>query len=826
MIINYVPGEECRIALLEDGKLEEYYAERANQASHVGNIYRAKVASVESSIQAAFVDIGLAQKAFLHVSDLHPRFFPGNGKNTTEPVGQKTPHRERPPMQDCLKRGQEILVQVLKEGLGTKGPTVTSYLSIPGRYLVMMPGMEGTGVSRKVEDFDERRDIKSTLEKVELPGDFGFILRTAGIDKTKTELKRDLGYLQRLWKKIEGRKKKGKAPQEVYVEANLLVRTIRDVLTPDIEQIIVDHPAALKRIEEFLRIAAPRSHKGRLLYYNKPMPIFHAFGIEEQIRSMSSRQVPLRTGGYLVIDQTEAMVAIDVNSGRMRSTDDAESTAYKVNQEAVDEVSRQLRLRDLGGLVVIDLIDMRSPNHRRQVENRMRDNLKRDRAKAELLRISRFGLLEMTRQRMRPSHASAENVECGTCRGRGKVQVPEATAAEAMRDLAQIAHAGSAARVEMVVSDAVAGTLLSRFRSTLTRIESESGRKIDVRVSKSIPADRVDFYAYDENNADLDIEKILSKLHKAAGRLEPSALVPYEELDPEMLRAAEAAAGLEPEDEFEDLGEFIEEEDEESAETADESATETEETSSRRRRGRRGRGREGQKSDVDTQPAKPQAESESAKADGSRSDSDDEGEDSARSRRRRRGRRGRGRSKEEAGDAKAAAAAEPGDSTEQSSQSAAAEVEAADGAALKKKRRRRGSRGGKGRKRETQTAEATTETSGEPTAAESTAKPAEKPVAVEASAESTSEGEGERKRGRRRRRGRRGKGGGENGVAAQGEAPATPQEKPVQVESKGAGSESGDASKVVVDSKTPRRLYKTRRRLRPDELTSITARDE
>lgn len=538
MIINDVPGEECRIAILEDDVLEEFYSERTSHDLHVGNIYVGKVMNVEPSIQAAFIDFGIGQNGFLHVTDLHPMYFPGDKKSVTEAVGQKTPHHTRPPIQQCLKRGQEITVQVLKEGIGTKGPTLTSYLSLPGRYMVMMPHMQNVGVSRRLEDIDERREAKRVFDGMDLPSDFGFILRTAGIGRTKTDLKRDLAYMQRLWRAIDKKRQSCKAPAELYAESDLLVRTVRDVLSADVSEIIVDHPDSLRRIDAFLRIAAPRRRTTKLLHYDHPIPIFHHFEVEDQIRQIHSRTVPLKSGGSLVIDSTEAMVAIDVNSGRMRNFKDAETMAYRVNSEAIEEIARQLRLRDLGGLVLLDLIDMRHSKHQRDIENKFRDLLKRDRAKTEFLKISRFGLIEMTRQRMRPGIGKASYVDCERCHGRGVIQIPELTASDALRELARLLQIPEVAKVEMAISREVASYVLSRRRRMLSQLEDQSGRIIELRVSKDLPVDRVVFSAYDVRGADLNLERLQSD---SAVKID---LIPFEDMPDQSVDDADIVPAL------------------------------------------------------------------------------------------------------------------------------------------------------------------------------------------------------------------------------------------------------------------------------------------
>jgi ribonuclease E len=508
MIINYVPGEECRVAVVEDRKLEELYTEKFASASHVGNIYVGKVMNVEPAIQAAFVDFGMGENGFLHVTDLHPRYFPGESEEgTTERIGIKTPRRDRPPIQAALRRGDEIIVQVLKEGVGTKGPTLTSYLSIPGRFLVMMPYMDKVGVSRKVEDEEERRKMREILDQLELPDGFGFILRTAGMTRTKAELKRDLAYLMRLWKDMDKRLKAGGKPRLLYSESDLLVRALRDVLTSETHEVIIDNEHALQRAARYLKIVSPRTQT-KLLHLQDKSPIFHAFGIEKQISLIHAREVPLPSGGRLVIDQTEALVAIDVNSGKSRDSRDSETNAYQTNIEAVDEICRQLRLRDMGGIVINDLIDMRFATHRKDIQKRFEERLRRDRAKSTVLPISEFGILELTRQRMRPSHESLHFNDCPTCRGRGLIQKPDSVTGDALRDLAALLDVQRVHRVEMVVAPRVAGDLLSTKRQLLSRIERTYGKHVDVRVSEAVAVDRVTFYAYDQDGADMELAQL------------------------------------------------------------------------------------------------------------------------------------------------------------------------------------------------------------------------------------------------------------------------------------------------------------------------------
>lgn len=507
MVVNDTPGEECRIGILRDGLLEQLFMERATTATQVGNIYKGRVTNVEPAIQAAFVDYGQGQAGFLHISDLHPKYFPRGDK--TERVGKKIPRRDRPLMQDALRRGDEVIVQVLKQGIGTKGPTLTSYLSIPGRLLVMMPWMDKSGVSRKVDDEDQRREMRQILDSLNLPEGFGFILRTAGFDRTKIELQRDAAYLLRLWKVMEKRMKVVGAPCALYTESDLLIRTTRDVVDSSIETIVVDSESAFTRARTFLQVVAPRSAP-KVLYYDRQVPIFHAFDIERQIELTHSRIVPLRSGGALVIDQTEALVAIDVNSGKSRSARDSETNAYHTNIEAVEEIARQLRLRDLGGVVICDLIDMRSPRHRREVEERFRQHLRRDRARATTAPISDFGILEMTRQRMRPSLRKTHYIDCPHCNGHGEIKMPDAVAGDALRSIAHLLHYDRVKRVEMVCSTRVASILLSGRRRLIDELEDRSGKRVEIRISEALALDRVDLYAYDDRGADIDIAKLPS----------------------------------------------------------------------------------------------------------------------------------------------------------------------------------------------------------------------------------------------------------------------------------------------------------------------------
>ena len=495
MIINTVQREECRIAILADGRLEEICLERAAVENHVGNIYKGKVTNVEPSIQAAFIDFGQGKNGFLHVSDLHPEYFP-NGGGQAENVGRKMPRRNRPPIQRCLRRGQEVLVQVTKEGIGTKGPTLSTYLSIPGRFLVMMPGMRRLGVSRRIEDDEARDKLRGVLNELQLPEGMGFIARTAALDRTKRELQSDLSYLTRLWRAVEKRIKNDPAPAELYRESDLVIRTIRDVFSSDIEEIVVDDADVAARAREFLAIFSPRS-QDIVRIYDDPEPIFHKHHIESELERLHSRHVPLKSGGSLVIDQTEALVAVDVNSGRFRTEDDAEATAYKINMEAADEIPRQLRLRDLGGVVVCDFIDMRMESHRRDIERRLIRNLKVHKERAKVLRMSAFGMIELTRQRQRASLTRSVYRDCRHCHGTGLVKTCESVTLDVMR-LLQLAVTREHIRmIEVAVSPDVAYLLQNRKRKQLHQLETTNRRIISIRSAADFSLDQVDISCTD-----------------------------------------------------------------------------------------------------------------------------------------------------------------------------------------------------------------------------------------------------------------------------------------------------------------------------------------
>jgi ribonuclease E len=378
-----------------------------------------------------------------------------------------------------LRRGDELLVQVIKEGIGTKGPTLSTYISIPGRYLVLMPALGRVGVSRKIEDEDARRKLRDIMNELNPPRGLGFIVRTAGVDRTKKEISRDLAYLLRLWKVISRRIKKHPAPVTIYEESDMIIRTIRDMFTGEVDSIYIDEPAAYERAKEFLQIVMPR-YVSRLQLYEGREPLFHKYSIETEITKIQQRKVPLKQGGSIVVDQTEALVAIDVNSGNFRAEDNAEETAYQMNLLAAKEIARQLRLRDLGGVIVNDFIDMRKERHRRNVERALREAMRRDRARTKILRTSPFGLIEMTRQRIRPSLKRSVYKECPCCTGTGVVKTAESMAIEVVRLLAFAAQREGVSRVSVTVSEDVANYLHNKKRREIAHLEDQGNMMIQV----------------------------------------------------------------------------------------------------------------------------------------------------------------------------------------------------------------------------------------------------------------------------------------------------------------------------------------------------------
>ena len=500
MLINVAEREECRVVVVENGSLEELYIERASLSRRVGNIYKGKVVNIESGIQAAFVDCGTGRNGFLHISDLHPRYFSPSGSSYAETVGRRKSLKERQPIQNCLHKGDELIVQVTKEGINTKGPTLSTYLALPGKYLVMMPWMQKHGVSHKIEDENERKRLRKILQESKPPKGAGFILRTAGQGCSKRDIQNDLKYLNRLWKAIEKRIETEKSPGEIYQESDLVIRTLRDVFNSKISKITCDSKSIVRKIGDFLSQAYPRLQR-KVVYYDGKVPLFHKYRIEDEIAKVQSRTVQLKGGGSIIIEQTEALVSIDVNSGRYRQQQTAEQTAYNTNMEAAIEIARQLRLRDLGGLIICDFIDMRDQKSRRDVEKAFRNAVKTDRARSKILRISRFGVVEMTRQRMRPSLQSTTYLACPHCGGTGFIKSHESLAIEIIRLLNLSAAKEQIKRIELFASPEVAGYLQNEKRDAITQIEQLNNKRVIIQSTPNYTGEKHDLVCYNERGS-------------------------------------------------------------------------------------------------------------------------------------------------------------------------------------------------------------------------------------------------------------------------------------------------------------------------------------
>ena len=413
----------------------------------------------------------------------------------------------KPMIQEIFKKGQEVLVQVIKDGIGNKGPTLSTYISIAGRYLVLMPGLHRVGVSRKITDEDQRRRLKDIFVDLKPPKGVGFIIRTAGIDRNKTELQRDLAYLARLWQVVAKRIVKVKGPAGIYEESDMVTRTIRDTFTSDIDEIVVDEKTAFEHAQEFLQFVMPR-FADRVKFHDNKRPLFHHYAIEEELAKIQMKKIPLPMGGSIVIEQTEALVAIDVNSGNFRSESNAEDTAFRMNMQAAREITRQLRLRDLGGVIVNDFIDMRDEKHRRAVENAMRDNVMRDRAKTKILRISPFGIIEMTRQRIRPSLKRSVYHDCPYCKGMAQVKTSESMGIEVMRLVQLAAFKEAVATVRVRVAAETADYLLNNKRKELGKLEDEAKVGISVRGEIGVPPELLEVFCVDANGNELKIHPL------------------------------------------------------------------------------------------------------------------------------------------------------------------------------------------------------------------------------------------------------------------------------------------------------------------------------
>jgi len=469
MLINAQRAEELRIAVISDGQLDRYEVAAAESGLYRGNIYRGVVASVQLSLGAAFVEIGVERQGLLRAEDVVPTAY-----------HRKVEEDERRPRIDrILERGQPVLVQVVRDGVGTKGPLLTTNLSIAGRYLVLMPYDEVRGVSRRAEEDEVRKEIKERLAEMSLPEGVGVIARTNAIDQPKATLNRDLSALLRLWKKVHSEAGAGRGPRLLYSDQDLLIQALRDFLDSSVEEVLVDDDEAFAKARGYMESFMPRA-RTRLVRYADRMPIFSRFGLEEQIDTIYQRKVGLPSGGSIVIDGTEALTAIDVNSGRATRGSSQEETAYSSNMEAASEVARQLRLRDIGGLVVVDFIDMRSPKHQRDVEKTLREAMRDDKARFTVGRISANGLLEINRQRLKKALQLRTHRPCPTCEGAGTIPSPELIGLNLLRRIETRAVTGRLKAVRASLHPELADAIQNERRQELAALEREFEIKIEI----------------------------------------------------------------------------------------------------------------------------------------------------------------------------------------------------------------------------------------------------------------------------------------------------------------------------------------------------------
>ncbi len=493
IFINSTP-QESRIAIIEDGLLAEFLIERKEEMGIAGNIYKGKVSRVLPGMQAAFVDIDMEKAAFLHASDFSSvpedvQLITSPGEDVeVEAVRKRVPHH-RLPLEKQLSRDEAILVQVAKDPLGTKGARVTSHISLPGRYMVFMPGTKHIGISRRIESEEERKRLKEIAESV-LTEHGGFILRTASEGRSKREIQRDLRFLTILWRRLQKKAEKAAAPSLIHQDLDLIARTIRDFFTADTEQVVIDSAKDHRRIMDFVRQFMPRL-KPKIVLYSGAEPLFDRHGIEEKIAKALDRRVWLRSGGYIIIERTEALTAIDVNTGRFVGKRNQEETIVRTNLEAAQEVVRQLRLRNVGGIIIIDFIDMEKESNRKKVYDALRDALKKDKARSNILKISELGLVEMTRQRTRESLENQLLSPCPHCDGRGRIKSAVTVAYDLLRAIKkQQANLENGKNILVRLHPDVANFLYDEKNNSLENLEREINRRIIIKVSQELRHDQ------------------------------------------------------------------------------------------------------------------------------------------------------------------------------------------------------------------------------------------------------------------------------------------------------------------------------------------------
>lgn len=487
--------QETRVAVTENKRLEEFYVERASDTRMVGSIYKGKITSVVPGIGAAFVDIGLGKNGFLYVADIIEPKPEEEAILEGEPPGEEarpqthTPHR-RSRIEDVVKVNQEILVQVVKEPFGTKGARLTTHISLPGRYMVLMCNDSRLGISKRIEDPQERSRLREILTKLRFSQEAGLIIRTAGVGKGEKEFARDVRYLSNIYQRIKRISGRAKAPVCVYQEYELAQRVIRDSFTEDTHRIVVDSKAEFHSLRRFLQVLIP-GVKVRVDLYHGEEPLFEKEGLDEQIAALFDKRVQLPSGGSIVVEPTESLVAIDVNTAKFTGRRNLEETAFQVDKEAAIEVARQLRLRDIGGIVVIDFIDLDIPTHRRELVKTLEDALSRDRAKTNLVSFSEICVAELTRQRMRRSVETVSYQSCPYCGGRGTVKSAVTMAIEAIRHARRALKNTHDKTLELLVHPQVAVRLLQEDRPSLSTLEHQTRSKILILSDPSLHFEQI-----------------------------------------------------------------------------------------------------------------------------------------------------------------------------------------------------------------------------------------------------------------------------------------------------------------------------------------------
>lgn len=467
---------ETRVALLEDGVLVEFYSERKDEVKILNNIYKGKVNSILPGMQAAFVDIGLDRNAFLHISDLYRTI-----NEFGEFVNGSPKTRERKSITDLLKQDQEIIVQVDKEPMGMKGPRVTAYITLPGRYLVYMPTLENIGISRKIENDSERRRLKSLIMKLR-PDSRGYIVRTAAEGKNEEVFRSEIEFLNDQWQQILHKAERVKAPALLHEDLGLIFRVVRDILTEEVSQLLIDSRESYDKVMSYAEKLLPEM-KDRIKLYSDREPLFEAYGVEKELRKALRQKIWLKSGGHIVINETEALVSIDVNTGKYVGKEDPSDTILKTNLEAAEEIARQIRLRDLGGIIIIDFIDMEDRRHKREVIKALEENLKRDRSRSNILKFTELGFVEMTRQRSKPSLNTTLCQTCPYCDGSGMILSQDTIVIQIFRAIRKaVGKIERCKGIKVIANESIVERIMTRESDKLKRLQDQIGFKIEIEM--------------------------------------------------------------------------------------------------------------------------------------------------------------------------------------------------------------------------------------------------------------------------------------------------------------------------------------------------------